>query len=305
MELIHFEYHKNYNLGDLVIAMGEFDGLHLAHQELINRAISYAKKINAKSAVFSFDPHPDFVLKKRNNQGYITPLNVKIKALETLGVDYFVLIPFTLEFSKVLPHEFEERVLSKFSIKRIVVGFDYRYGYRGSGNADTLKQNFDVDVVQQIDFMNQKMGSNEIRELLLQGKIHEVTQMLGRYYNITGRVVSGNKVGRKMGIRTANVTLEEHYQILRKGVYAVFVNLNNRKYLGVCNIGNNPTVNYVEVPRLEVHILSFDEIIYNEIISVDFVEFLRDEIKFDSVDELINQINEDIMKTREILEENQ
>lgn len=304
MELIHFEYHKNYNLGDLVIAMGEFDGLHLAHQELIKRAINHAKKINAKSAVFSFDPHPDFVLKKRSNQGYITPLNVKIKALESLGVDYFILIPFTLEFSKILPREFEERVLNKFTIKRIVVGFDYRYGYRGSGNTETLKKHFDVDVVQQIDFMNQKMGSNEIRELLLQGKMYEVSKMLGRYYNITGRVVSGNKVGRKMGIRTANVTLEEHYQILRKGVYAVYVTINNKKHFGVCNIGNNPTVNYVEIPRLEVHVLDFDEIIYNEIISVDFVEFLRDEIKFASVNELISQINEDIMKTREILEEN-
>jgi riboflavin kinase/FMN adenylyltransferase len=302
MELIHFDVNRKYYLGPIAIALGEFDGLHIAHQELINKAIKYGKDNNAKSAVFSFYPHPDFVLKKRMNNGYITPLKVKVERLEKLGVDYFVLIPFTLEFAKLAPTDFINNYLKAFDIKRVVVGFDYRFGFKGSGNADLLKEYFDVEVVQKIELADQKIGSNEIRDYLLLGDMESVKNMLGRFYNITGIVTNGNKVGRTFGIRTANITIEEHYQVLRKGVYAVYVNFNEKTYLGVCNIGINPTINQVSIPRLEVHILDFDEDIYGKKISVDFVKFLRDEVKFPSVDDLVNQIKLDIINTKAILE---
>jgi riboflavin kinase/FMN adenylyltransferase len=302
MELIRFEFGKKYNLGNLCVALGEFDGLHLAHQTLIKRAIKSAGEINAKSAVISFDPHPDFILKKRENQGYLTPLNTKIRTLKDLGVDYFILIPFTLSLSKLPYEEFESTVLDEFSIKKLIVGFDYRYGFKGSGNTETLKKKYNVEVIDKILFKDEKMGSNSIREFLLAGRMDDVASSLGRYYNITGLVVGGNQVGRTIGIRTANINIDIEYQVLRKGIYGVIVEIKDKKYLGVCNIGNNPTLNYVEIPRLEVHILDFDETIYNEIISVDFVVFLRDEIKYDNKDELIKQINLDIENTRKLVE---
>lgn len=304
MELIHFDIKKKYELGPIAIALGEFDGLHLAHQELIKKAINYSKENNMKSAVFSFFPHPDFVLNKRSNRGYITPIKVKAEKLESLGVDYFVLIPFTIEFAALSPISFINDYLKVFDIREIVVGFDYKFGHRGSGNANLLSEHFNVEVVEKIELDHQKIGSNEIREFLLAGKMQSVYNMLGRYYNITGKVTTGNQVGRKLGIRTANIEIDEHYQVLRKGVYAVRVNFNGKVYNGVCNIGHNPTINYVSIPRLEVHILDFDQEIYDKEISVDFVYFLRDEEKFASVEEMIKQINQDIINTKEILEKN-
>lgn len=302
MELIRFEIGKDYNIGQIAIALGEFDGLHVAHQVLIKKAVNYAKDNNIKSAVFSFDPHPDFVLKKRTNHGYITPMTEKMDRLEKLGVDYFVVLPFTLEFSRLDPIEFINDYLNSFAIRKIVVGFDYRFGFKGKGNTDLLKEHFNVEVVEKIELDNLKIGSNEIREFLMKGDLDTVKSMLGRYYNITGNVITGNKVGRTFGIRTANIQIEEHYQTIRKGVYAVFVNFNGDRYFGVCNIGNNPTINYVKIPRLEVHILDFNKEIYEKEISVDFVKFLRDEFKFDTVEEMVVQINKDIENAKEILE---
>jgi len=302
MELIKFDFNKNYNIEDLVVALGEFDGLHLAHQTLINKTINFSKELNVKSAIISFDPHPDFVLKKRRNQGYITPLSVKAKSLEELGIDYFIVVPFTEEFGRRSPLDFEKNVLEKFNIKKIVVGFDYRYGYKGAGTTESLKEKYPVFVLNRIDFLDHKMGSYEVRELLMAGEVEEVTKILGRFYNITGKVVSGNQVGQKIGIRTANVTLDEDYHRLKKGVYGVIVTIDGRKFLGVCNIGNNPTINYVQKPRLEVHILDFNEMIYDKIISVDFSVFIREERKFDNVDDLVFQINQDIENAKRLVE---
>lgn len=305
MELIRFDNKLTYNLGKLAVALGEFDGLHIAHQELINNVVSYAKVNNIKSAVISFDPHPDFVLKKRVDQGYITPLKVKIEKLKELGVDYFILVPFTLEFASLSPIDFIQNYLQKLEIELIVVGFDYKFGYRGSGNPETLKKYYNVIVIDRIELANEKIGSNEIRKFLIDGDMDSVKKMLGRYYNITGKVVGGNKIGRTLGIRTANIEIEEQYQIIRKGVYAVYVNIAGVKYLGVCNIGNNPTINYVSIPRLEVHILDFNQDIYDQTISVVFIKFIRDEVKFSSIEEMVNQINQDIINAKQILENNQ
>lgn len=300
MELINFRFEDRYDLGEIVIAMGEFDGLHIAHQILLKKTVALANKYHVKSAVITFDPHPDFVLKKRVNQGYLTPLNVKIKQIEELGIDYLIVINFTKEFSQITPKDFEANVLDKFQVKRIVVGFDFHYGGKGLGSVATLKEKYQVTMINRVDMLDQKIGSNMVRELLLEGRIKEANKMLGRYYNITGRVESGNKIGQKIGIRTANITLEEEYQLLRKGVYAVKVTLDEKKYIGVCNIGHNPSINYVEIPRLEVHILHFNEMIYDKIIAVDFIDFIRDEKKYDNLEDLIKQIHIDI-KTAETI----
>jgi len=302
MELLNFKVDENYSLGKLAVALGEFDGIHLAHQKLINKVVNYAKAKNIKSAVISFDPHPDYVLNKRTNLGYITPLKEKVSKLAELGIDYLILIPFTLEFAKLSPLDFINNYLKKLDIDLLVVGFDYRFGYKGSGNVDTLKAYFNVDVVEKVELGNEKVGSNEIRSYLIKGDMDSVKKMLGRYYNITGKVVDGNKVGRTLGFKTANIQIEDEYQVLRKGVYAVFVNYQGKKYLGVCNIGNNPTINYVKIPRLEVHIFDFNQEIYGETINVEFVKFLRDELKFATTEAMIEQIHQDIKEAKVVLE---
>ncbi|HBP25843.1 MAG TPA: bifunctional riboflavin kinase/FMN adenylyltransferase [Acholeplasmatales bacterium] len=303
MEIIRFENNQTYALGALVVALGEFDGLHVAHQALIQKTIDLSKSIGAKSAVLTFDPHPDFILRRRSYLGYLTPLNVKIQILEELGVDYLIIVPFTLELSKQSPTEFENQILKQFEIVHLIVGFDFRYGFKGAGNAASLAKNYSITIIERINFENQKIGSNAVRDLLLEGRMEEATKMLGRYYNITGVVEKGNQVGRRIGFRTANITLSEEYQLLKKGVYGVYVTLNGKKYLGVCNIGNNPTLNYIKRPRLEVHILDFNSMIYDQVLSVDFVVYLREEIHFDTVEALITQIHQDIENTIQLLGE--
>lgn len=303
MEIIHFSSDHTFDLGPLVVALGEFDGLHVAHQALIQKTIDLSKSIGAKSAVLTFDPHPDFILKRRSYLGYLTPLNVKIQILENLGVDYLIIVPFTLELSQLSPAEFENQILRHLEIVHLIVGFDFRYGFKGAGNAALLAKNYSLTVIERINFENQKVGSNAVRDLLLEGRMEEAAKMLGRYYNITGVVERGNQVGRRIGFRTANITLSEEYQLLKKGVYGVYVTLNGKKYLGVCNIGNNPTLNFVKRPRLEVHILDFNSMIYDQVLSVDFVVFLREEIQFDSVEALVAQIRHDIENTIQLLGE--
>ncbi len=303
MEIIRFNNNQTYDLGPLVVALGEFDGLHVAHQALIQKTIDLSKSIGAKSAVLTFDPHPDFILKRRSYLGYLTPLNVKIQILENLGVDYLIIVPFTRELSQLSPAEFENQILKHLEIVHLIVGFDFRYGFKGVGNAASLAKNYSLTVIERINFENQKIGSNAVRDLLLEGRMEEAAKMLGRYYNITGVVERGNQVGRRIGFRTANITLSEEYQLLKKGVYGVYVTLNGKKYLGVCNIGNNPTLNFVKRPRLEVHILDFNSMIYDQVLSVDFVVFLREEIQFDSVEALVAQIRHDIENTIQLLGE--
>lgn len=304
MELIRYNLNDEMKIKDkLAIALGQFDGLHLAHTMLIQEAVKIAKEKNIKSAVLTFDPHPDFILKKRENHGYITPITSKANYIASLGVDYLIIINFNLEVSQLAPEDFEKIFLFSLDIDTLIAGFDFRYGRMGKGSVDRLKElhRFSVIKFEEVKYENQKMGSELVRQYLEAGELEHVTNILGRYYNITGKVVPGNKVGRKMGFKTANIDLEENYHFLRKGVYGVFVYIENKRYLGVCNIGNNPSINYTERPRLEVHIFDFDEYIYNQEISVDFVFFIRDEIKFDSIEELIKQINKDVIYTKENL----
>lgn len=301
MELIRFSRLKKYDLGKIVATLGVFDGLHLAHQKLISRAVELAKQNNVKSAVITFDPHPDYVLHKRKNAGYLTPLPEKIQFLETMGVDLLILIPFNKAFSDTSSEDFEEQYLGKFDLVKIIVGYDYHYGRKGQGTIASLKEKYDVEVLEEQVINNERFASDIIRQGLLAGNLEKVNSMLGRPYNISGVVAEGNKIGQKLGFRTANIILSEAYQSLKTGVYGVIVTVDKQKYLGVCNIGHNPTVTYLLEPRLEVHILDFAADIYQKWISVDFIVFIREEIKFASREELVKQINADVATTRKLI----
>lgn len=298
MELIRLDLRRKYRLGKLVATLGVFDGLHLGHQKLIQRAVQIAKEQHAKSAVITFDPHPDYVLKKRKNEGYLTPLSEKKIFLEQMGVDFLILIPFTTKISNTLPPDFENKYLKKFNLIKIIVGYDYRYGKYGQGTTADLQKSFLLEVISEQLMNQERFASDVIRQELLSGNLEKANNMLGRPYNISGIVDKGNQIGQKMGFRTANINLSEKYQALKEGVYAVIVTVDGKKHIGVCNIGHNPTVKYLLEPRLEVHILDFTEDIYQKWISVDFLVFLREEKKFANLEELVDQIKEDVKATR-------
>ncbi|HHU56580.1 MAG TPA: bifunctional riboflavin kinase/FAD synthetase [Acholeplasmataceae bacterium] len=294
MEIIKLNRTQTITIDDnIVVGLGQFDGLHRGHLKLIEKVKKIGKRKDYRTAIITFDPHPDYILGKRQHNGYITPLPDKIKLLEELEIDFLFIIHFDLELSRMEPDEFYERFLKAF--QAIVVGSDYRYGYRGKGNIETLKQTGkEVAVVKLLEFEKEKIGSNKIRDLLLEGQVDKIKRLLDRHYYIIGKVTRGSQVGRTLGFKTANVELSEEYQILKKGVYAVYVYIGSKKFLGVCNIGNNPSVNFVERMRLEVHILDFDEDIYNQEIKVEFLKRIRDELKFEKIDDLITQIKKDI-----------
>lgn len=300
MELIKFDYSKKYQLPPLTVAMGHFDGLHIAHQKLIIKTIALAKEKNTKSAVITFDPHPDYILKKRKPTGYITPLAAKAAAIAALGIDYLIVVPFTEATSRLTATEFERRVLAAFIIRAIVTGFDYRYGYCGTGNVETLQQKYYVYVMAPIKYRNKKIGSNAIRKMLSTGDLTTVKSVLGKYYQMKGRVVSGRQIGRTFGIRTANIDISSDYQVLKKGVYAVIVTVGGRRYRGVANYGINPTIGGMAESRLEIHILNFSETIYSETVTVEFVLFIREEKKFSDLNKLAAQIKKDIEKVKKL-----
>ncbi|MDD4212381.1 MAG: riboflavin biosynthesis protein RibF [Bacilli bacterium] len=300
MELIRLTIHESLQLKEPMIGIiGQFDGLHIGHMKLIEAGKQKAHELKMKTALITFDPHPDYVLGKRENIGYITPLEEKLRLLEDIGLDAIVLIDFSLELSRLTPLKFYEKYLSQLSY--LFVGTDYRYGHFGKGNVATLKKlHPHVEAIPILTYHQEKISSNNIRELIMTGKVDEIYTFLERYYNITGVVEHGDKVGRTLGVRTANIELVGDYQMLRTGVYAVRVTINQETFLGVCNIGHNPTLNYIQKQRLEVHIIGFEGDLYHQILSVDFLKRLRDEVVFPNRDDLIQQIRIDIDYVKEV-----
>lgn len=294
-------------LPQMVIGIGQFDGLHKAHLTIIGKVKEIAKEKQKASCIVTFDPHPDYVLGKRIENTYITPLEKKISILSELGIDFMIIIHFTLEVASMLPNEFLDNYINQLDVDTIVAGFDYRYGYRGMGNVETLqrstKQGVTVCVVDEILFQDAKMGATLIRELLSKGDVTTVKDILGRYYAIAGTVSPGGKVGRTLGFKTANIELSERYQEIKSGVYGVIVTVHDKQYLGICNIGFNPTINTTTRLRLEVHIIDFEEDIYGEEINVDFVYRIRDELWFPKIEDLIERIHQDKMEAIEAMKD--
>lgn len=303
MELIYFDkYIKKEVFEDLVVAIGQFDGFHLAHMALLNKVKERASIIGAKSALMTFDPHPDFVLKKNNDFTYITPLVDKAKELAKMSFDYMIVIKFDLGVAGTNPSDFVKNYLTDISVKEVVVGFDFCFGYRGSGKANMITDLsggvLTTHIIDEIKYHDVKLGSTLVRELLKEGKVDTVIEILGHPYSIEAEVVTGRKVGRTINVPTANLRVSPKYVRVKQGVYGVIVSYKGTKYKGIANYGHNPSFNYKENATLEIHLLDFDGDLYGETIKVDFMIYLREETKFDSKEDFIKQINKDIDKTK-------
>jgi riboflavin kinase/FMN adenylyltransferase len=288
-----------------VITLGNFDGLHLGHQELIRKVIRRAKETGARSIVVTFRPHPLKILAPEKCPPLISIYEEKIKLFEKLGIDVLVKIPFTLEFAKMSPEDFVQDILcGMLGAKEIFVGFNYRFGKGRKGNIATLKAlgerlGFTVREVQQVSLHGEVISSTKIRHLLREGEVEHAAQLLGRTYTITGIVVRGDGRGKELGFPTANIA-PKHSIIPSHGVYAVRLFVRDRFYDGVANIGMRPTFDK-NVLTVEVHVFDFNEDIYGEDISLYFIGKIRDEKKFGSAAELIHQIRADVGIARDLL----
>ncbi len=292
-----------------MITIGNFDGVHIGHQALFHEVIEKADAIDGTSIVMTFEPHPVRVLKQNGHPPLITLYEQKVELIESSGIDVLICIPFTLEFAAISAKEFvEDILLSRIGMKAIVVGEDYTFGKNRKGDIKLLQtyaknHGFEVIVADWILTLNKssdRISSTRTRKLVMAGRVAEAQKLLGRHYQIRGVVTTGrNRGGRLLGFPTANIIL--HDELCPKtGVYAVSGELGSKTHKGVANIGYSPTFGD-QVFSVEVHILDFNENIYDRKIRVNFIQRIRDEKKFSNISELSEQIKKDIVKARKIL----
>ncbi len=291
-----------------ILTLGNFDGLHLGHQELVKMIIRRARETGALSMVVTFRPHPLKILAPDKCPPLISIYEEKIKLFEKLGIDVLVKIPFTLEFSAMAPEDFVRDVLcGTLGAKEIFVGYNYRFGRRREGDIRTLrslgkKYRFAVREIEQIAIDGEVISSTRIRTLLGNGDVEHAAKLLGRTYAITGIVVKGDGRGKGLGFPTANIA-PKHSIIPSDGVYAVRLVVREKTYDGIANIGMRPTFKK-KMLAIEVHVFDFNEDIYGEDISLYFIKKIREERKFKGPDALVTQIRSDIEVAKEILVSN-
>ena len=268
-------------------AIGNFDGVHLGHQKLIEES----KRHNIASAVLTFYPHPSVFLKKIPNYPLVTPLEHKKDIIARMGIDYLIVIDFTEKVLMMSKEEFIDKM--KFmNIKSCVCGYDFTFAKYAEGTIRDLEKNFEFYEIKKFIFDDVRVSTTYIRELLSVGNVKEANRLLGRQFSIRGKVIYGNQNGRLLGFPTANLDYKNYF-LPGNGVYYVNVMISGQMFLGMCNIGHNPTFNFRDTRSLEVNIFGLDQDIYDEIIEVFFIEKIRDEKKFESKEALIKQLKKD------------
>lgn len=285
------------------IALGSFDGIHKGHLSLINKAVNLAKENNGESIVYTFINHPRDIIKSKGMPKLLMNNEEKINILESCLVDKIYFEEFNEEFMKHSPEEFVEYLCTKFNVKGIVVGFNYKFGYKNLGDTKLLKNlskkyRYEMYIMPPSTFKEKIISSTNIRNELSKGHIEEANSMLTRPFMLSGEIVNGKKIGRTIKFPTANLKYSKRSILPKIGVYYTCVEVNNNIYKGITNIGSNPTVNGGEI-TIETNILDFNEDIYGKNIKVYFLKWIRGEKKFDSLEDLKNQLEHDKNSVKE------
>lgn len=289
-----------------VITLGYFDGIHLGHQRLIDTTKKIAAKKNIKSAVFTFKTHPLSIISPEKAPKLLFSNNKKIKIVESLGIDYMIYPDFTFDIMNEKPEEFVKNILvDKFNARHIVVGFNYKFGYKGMGTPNILielgkKYNFEVTIIQPVKINDQTVSSTFIRNLIENGEVELAKSYLSRPYSITGTVIPGKGLGKKISIPTANIGVEDTIVIPSYGVYYTKVSLHKHQFDAITNVGNNPTFSNHPV-AIESYLFNFNKEIYGEKIEVLFLKKIRSEMKFNSIEELVSQMKKDMKFVKKFL----
>jgi len=292
---------------DTAITLGTFDGLHIGHVKIIKQLVKDAKDRNLKSVVYTFKNHPLSLSNSIETPSTIFKLDYKKEILEKLGVDILIFLTFNEKQKNIEPNYFIEEILvKKLRMKHLVVGYDYHFGKKAKGNTELLikssrKYHYSYDIVDPIKKDYVRVSSTLIRKLLANGKIKDANYYLGRPYSLEGKVIDGEKIGRKIGYPTANLELDNNFAILRPGVYITKTLLDGEFYHSVTNVGFNPTLKQSEF-SVETYILDFDQSIYGKHIRVDFYKKIRDELKFKDVEELTEYIRWDVYNTKKFFD---
>ncbi len=279
-------------------AIGNFDGVHLGHQKLVEECKRVSKLKGYKSALLTFYPHPSVFLKKITNYPLITPLEIKTEIVSQMGLDYLIVVEFDEHVMNMSKEEFI-RAMKFMNIKACVCGYDFTFAKKAEGTIKDLENEFEFYEVKKYTFDDVRVSSTYIRELLSDGNVFEAKRLLGRPFTIRGKVIFGSQNGRTIGYPTANVDYK-NFLLPKSGVYFVNAIVDGVPYLGMCNIGHNPTFGYQNDLKMEVHIFGLDEDIYDHVIYVQFIEYIREEKMFKSVEELEHQLRYDKAKCLEL-----
>jgi riboflavin kinase / FMN adenylyltransferase len=294
---------NNCKVQNSVLTVGMFDGVHLGHHQILQYLTDISQKCDGESTLLTFWPHPRQVLEKDSaNLKFITTIDEKIELLKQSGLDNLVIIPFTKEISMLSPKQYVKEILiEKLHINTIIIGHDHRFGYKGAGNYNLLielgeKYGFDVKMIEAYMIDNITISSTKIRNFIWQGNICSANNFLGYNFFINGIVVEGKKIGRTIGFPTANISINDNHKIIpATGVYIALIEIENLKYEALINIGTNPTVSQSNsLQTIEAYILDFDQTIYGKEIKAEFLEKIRDQKKFSSINDLKNQISYDV-----------
>lgn len=300
---VHFQLHQLPRFINPVLTIGTFDGVHSGHMAILNELKQQAKALSGETIVITFHPHPRRILNNADAPALLTSLDERIERFQSLGIDHLVVVPFDPAFSELKAEDYVEQfIVSYFHPKLIIIGNDHRFGKSRSGDFSLLSKMGNSFGYQVMEIPEQvlnasRVSSTNIRQALLNGDIKLANQLLTYPYQLTGKVVVGDKLGRTLGFPTANLAINDSDKLIpASGVYAVTVQLKKdektRNFQGMMNIGYRPTVNGKE-RRIEVHIFSFDEDIYNETLSVSLLAYTRKEMKFAGLEALKEQLHKD------------
>lgn len=287
-------------VNNAVVTIGTFDGVHLGHRKIIERITQLAKDSGGATVILTFFPHPRMILHPEDhNLKMINTMDEKARLLEQLGVDHLIITPFSRDFSNQTAEEYIRDILvNKIGTKKIVIGYDHRFGKDRQGGLTELQQlapvyDYEVVEIPEQDIHDVAISSTRIRNALLSDEIDLANEFLGYPFFVTGKVMRGDQIGRTIGYPTANILIEETYKLIpADGIFAVKVQLNGREYKGMGYIGHRPTINGM-TRNIEVNIFDFNQDIYSQSICMEFIHYVRGDIKFTSLDELTIQLGKD------------
>jgi len=293
-----------------VVTIGTFDGVHIGHQKIIEQVVASAKKLNQKSVLLTFFPHPRMVLQKDATIEMINTIDEKANLLAKTGLDYLVVHPFSLAFSRLTALDFVKDILiHQLNTSKLIIGYDHHFGKNREGNIEQLTEysnlyDFEVEEIPVQDINDVSVSSTKIRKALSEKNIKTANKYLGYNFMLNGKVVNGKQLGGKIGYPTANINIEEDYKLIPKtGVYVVKSSIHNVLVFGMMNIGFRPTVNGKH-QTIEVHFFDFNVNLYGQNLTIEILYFLRDEEKFSSIETLISQLETDKSNALDYLQNN-
>ncbi len=309
IKMQHYKSLDNLSLTDSWVTIGSFDGVHRGHQVIFKSLAQKAHENGANAVVITFFPHPTIVLQGIQSAYYLTDPDEKARLMGEFGIDQVITLPFTLEFAAQPAEQFITKLVKHLGMRQIWAGIDFAMGRNREGNVEMLKNlgakmGFEVQIIAQITDEGKRISSTHIRQQISEGRVAEAAELLGRLYSLNGKVVEGDKRGKTIGFPTANLKIWLGYLVPRNGVYATWVKFDNNRFPSVTNIGLRPTFeDQPTVPRIEAHLIDFTGDIYSKQIQLEFIEFIRTEKRFSSIDELKEQINNDIKIALEVFKD--